>query len=167
LERIEQAAQYKDYIDFDLRDLVNKTFADNESRAKLSKQTLTLEIPDAPTIINGDPVQLGEALSNLINNAIKYTPDKGTIEVRLIQDGENALFEVKDNGYGIPNDQQDKLFQPFYRAQMDETASIEGTGLGLHLVKNIVERHSGTIWLESVHKKGSTFSVMIPLSKGE
>ena len=165
LERIEQAAQDKDYVYFDLTDLVSKTYADHEPQARLVKHTITLNLPDKPATINGDPVQLGEAIGNLISNAIKYTPANGVIDVRLVQDGENALFEVEDNGYGIPDEEQDKLFQPFYRAQTDETAGVEGTGLGLHLVKNIIERHNGNLWFESDHGKGSVFSFIIPLAE--
>jgi len=75
-----------------------------------------------------------------------------------------ARVRVVDNGYGIPEDKQERLFQPFYRAKMQETESIQGTGLGLHLVKNIIERFSGTLVFKSIYKTGSTFGFDIPLS---
>jgi signal transduction histidine kinase len=76
---------------------------------------------------------------------------------------QEAVFEVADNGYGIPADLQNDLFKPFFRVQSAETRAIDGTGLGLHLVKNIVERHNGHIIFESAYGQGSTFGFRLPL----
>jgi signal transduction histidine kinase len=100
---------------------------------------------------------------NLISNAIKYTPNNGMIDVSLTKANKMAKIRVKDNGFGIPQGQQDRLFTPFYRVHTDETESIEGTGLGLHLVKNIIIRHDGTMYLESTYGEGSTFGFDMPL----
>ena len=75
-----------------------------------------------------------------------------------------AVVTVEDTGYGIPESLQKRLFQPFYRAKTDETEHIEGTGLGLHLVKNIVERHNGQMIVHSVYGKGSIFGFMLPIA---
>ena len=85
--------------------------------------------------------------------------------MRLRCENDDTIFEVEDNGYGIRDEQQERLFQPFYRARTANTSSIEGTGLGLHLVKNIIERHSGTVHFTSVYGKGSTFGFTLPLAQ--
>ena len=82
--------------------------------------------------------------------------------VSLEFDGDAAIFEVQDTGYGIPENMQKRLFEPFYRAKTKETSAIEGTGLGLHLVKNIVERHHGRMIFRSRYQEGSTFGFQIP-----
>ncbi|MFZ4828771.1 MAG: sensor histidine kinase [Phototrophicaceae bacterium] len=131
-----------------------------------SGHDLSLTTAPVAVWVYGDPTELGEAISNLIANAIKYTPEaSGHIQVSLMHEGENAVFRVKDNGYGVPHNMQAKLFEPFYRAKTAETRKIAGTGLGLHLVKRIIERHKGTILFESVHQHGSTFGFQIPLVK--
>lgn len=110
-----------------------------------------------------DPAQLREATSNLISNAIKYTPDGGKVDLILKRAGSTAIFEVVDSGYGIPPEMQDRLFQPFFRAKTEETRHIEGTGLGLHLVKSIIERHQGQMRFHSVYGEGSTFGFELPI----
>jgi signal transduction histidine kinase len=117
-----------------------------------------------PCTVRGDSAYLREAMDNLIANAIKYTPAGGTITVRLELHPDTALFEVEDTGYGVPEDAQTGLFQPFYRARTEETLTIDGTGLGLHLVKHIIERHGGAVHFRSVHGKGSTFGFTLPVA---
>ena len=85
--------------------------------------------------------------------------------MRLEQKGDRAVFSVKDNGYGIPDDQQENLFQPFFRVKSKETRGISGTGLGLHLVKSIIEKHNGEMQFHSEYKKGSTFGFELPLQE--
>lgn len=163
LERITGAGYvFRDEIN--LNELVRTVFAENKSRAEQKAQTFTLALPDTTIRIKGDLPQLREALENLIGNAIKYTPDSGTIVVRLALEDGKIVFEVRDNGIGIPAEMQDRLFQPFYRVKTRETLRIEGTGLGLHLVKNIIERHQGRIRFESEYGKGSTFGFEIKVS---
>jgi signal transduction histidine kinase/tetratricopeptide (TPR) repeat protein len=111
----------------------------------------------------GDHAQLSEAISNLISNAIKYSPDKSEITVTL--ELENSVYRVSviDRGYGIDKDKQKDLFQAFSRATNDITQHIQGTGLGLYLVKSIIVRHRGSIFFESELNKGSTFGFSIPI----
>jgi signal transduction histidine kinase len=113
----------------------------------------------------GDAVLLYEAMTNLISNAIKYTPEGGTIRVAVTQEPQAVCFVVMDTGIGIPADRQRNLFQPFARARTQESEDTEGTGLGLHLVKRIVERHSGEIRFTSEYGKGSTFGFQIPIMR--
>ena len=118
-----------------------------------------------PIYIMGEPTFYRQAMINLLSNAAKYTPAGGQITVRLEAHGKKAFFDVKDNGYGISEERQQKLFQRFYRAYEPTTTHIEGTGLGLSLVKTIVERAEGEVWFESEVDKGSTFGFWLPLAE--
>jgi signal transduction histidine kinase len=113
--------------------------------------------------IKGDFVQLREAMDNLISNAVKYTPDGGTITIGAYSEEDRLYFSVKDTGYGIPADQQSKIFQPYFRANQPETEHITGTGVGLSLVKEVVGRHGGNVWFESQEGQGSTFGFWLPV----
>jgi PAS domain S-box-containing protein len=149
----------------DLVQLVRSTFAENENKARDKGQEYSLSVPEGAVRVKGDSAQIREALDNLINNAIKYTPVNGTIAVRLrVEDAaqKKVIFEVEDSGIGVPAEQQASLFQPFFRARMSETTQIDGTGLGLHLVKNIVERHQGQMRFHSEYGHGSTFGFELP-----
>jgi len=164
LERIEETALQNTAEVFDLNNLLQQTYNEHRPSAQLKHHKYELQLPDKQVVVDADPIQLHEAIANLVGNAIKYTPQHG--EVKLILDvvERTARVRVVDNGYGIPEDKQERLFQPFYRAKMQETESIQGTGLGLHLVKNIIERFSGTLVFKSIYKTGSTFGFDIPLS---
>ena len=160
LQRIEALPTGTQHEEIDLVDLVRSLFVESAVKARQKEQVYNLDLPDSSVKVKGDIAQLREAIDNLISNAIKYTPEKGTVNVRLSLNGsttKSAVFEVVDSGIGIPEEQQTRLFQPFFRAKTSETAKIEGTGLGLHLVKNIVERHQGKMRVHSVYGKGSTF----------
>jgi PAS domain S-box-containing protein len=166
LERIEKAATGEFNAVVDLHAAVQQAFDEHKSQAKLKNQEYTLTVADAVMFVKGEAIELSEAAGNFISNAIKYTPEGGRIEVTLRRDETRAIFEVKDNGYGIPEDQQARLFQPFFRAETAETKNIEGTGLGLHLVKNIIERHKGKIRFGSKLGEGSVFGFEIPVVRG-
>jgi len=159
LERIEQMAQAMTERRVDLLRLVERALAaDLQQLAGSKGQTLTWKHdPLSQALVLGDEAQLYEAIHNLIGNAIKYTPQGGQIDVSLRREEGEWVFWVRDNGYGIPDKLRDRLFQPFFRALSDQTKSIEGTGLGLHLVQNIVKRHRGQIVFESQEGRGSTF----------
>lgn len=160
-ERIEQNAAAMQLVD--LRKLVEESYFAHGDQARQNHLSYEVALPEDPMPVNGDPTQLSEAMANLIVNAIKYTPQGGRILVSLNRNSSRAVVNVEDTGYGIPSEQQEKLFQPFFRADMNETKHIDGTGLGLHLVKNIVERHFGKVHFKSIHKEGSTFGFELPL----
>ena len=103
-----------------------------------------------------------EILDNLIENALKYTPEGGSIYVNVRGDGDRALINVTDTGIGISNDDLAHIFQKFYRADNSDTREIGGTGLGLYLVKQRVEAMGGKVWAESAFGEGSTFYVSLP-----
>lgn len=150
----------------DLRQMVIGLLKDIEPEAQRRGQQLHVSLPGVPVLTMADPANLPEAMINLLSNAVKYTPDGGRIDVRLHLEDQRALFEVEDTGYSIPIDKQERLFQPFYRAKTDATAHIEGTGLGLYLVKKIVEQHGGTMRFRSEPGVGSLFGFELPLTEG-
>jgi signal transduction histidine kinase len=112
-----------------------------------------------------DPQRIEQVLSNLINNAIKYSPDGGPITVTIGTDTINqmAVISIRDSGIGIPKNQQTHVFGRFVRADNARAYGIGGTGLGLYLSREFIEHHSGHIWFESAEGKGSTFSITLPL----
>jgi signal transduction histidine kinase len=106
-------------------------------------------------------------LINLVSNAIKYSPKGAETHVRLHQENGNVRVDVKDTGLGIPGEAIPRLFEKFYRVRCDDRKDIIGTGLGLSLVKQIIDVHSGTISVESEHGVGSTFTFTLPLTAPE
>jgi PAS domain S-box-containing protein len=163
LQRIEQLAQGSLTQTIDLTEVVRQVCETQQYSAVHRQQTFTVELPDYPALIKGDEAQMREAVVNLVSNALKYTPEGGTIQVRLWEEDDTFYFEVEDNGYGVPEAMQARLFQPFFRAKTRETSRIDGTGLGLHLVKNIIERHRGRMRFHSVYQQGSVFGFEIPV----
>jgi signal transduction histidine kinase/PAS domain-containing protein len=165
LERIEAVADNAVFAPVDLRVLVETVFGDYRSSAALKGQRYQLEVNADSALVSADIVQIREAMLNLITNAIKYTPDQGEVRVSLSIDGDRAVFAVRDSGIGIPEHKQQRLFQPFYRVRSAQSATVEGTGLGLNLVKNIIERHGGELIFNSIYGEGSTFGFTLQLSR--
>lgn len=110
----------------------------------------------------GDPEQLRRVFLNLLSNAVKYTPEKGSVGVSFEREGATIVVRVSDTGCGMPPDDLPKLFQEFYRANDPINQQVRGTGLGLALVKRIVEAHQGHITVQSTLGKGTTFTVQLP-----
>jgi len=124
---------------------------------------LVLEAPEELPPVAADAGQLRQVLSNLIENAVKYSPKGGTITVALRPSHHHVRFAVADRGLGIPSSEQRKIFEKFYRLDPDMTRGVGGTGLGLYICRELVRRVDGRIWVESEDGKGSTFFVEIPL----
>jgi heavy metal sensor kinase len=122
---------------------------------------LEFDVPRDLTAI-GDRSWLERAAFNLIDNAIKYTPGGGRVKVSGRTDGGSAVIEVLDNGMGIPPDALPHIFERFYRADESRSKEIEGVGLGLSLVKWVVEQHKGKIDVQSHRDQGSRFSIILP-----
>ncbi len=131
-----------------------------EAEAKRLKLNLQVEPP--PQMVKGDRNNLEGVFTNLVNNAIKYTPEGGEITIRVTGEGENVKVEVSDTGIGISKGDLPRIFDRFYRVKSERTRQIVGTGLGLSIVKHIVEAHLGKISVESDEGAGSTFTVMLP-----
>jgi PAS domain S-box-containing protein len=134
----------------------------NISKINSEKHKLVLDIASGLPDMMLDREKLKEVMINLISNAIKYSPTGGEVNLRMKMDESNLRIEVQDHGIGIPKEHQSKLFEAFYRVDSSHTASIPGTGLGLTIVKAIVEHHGGRCWFESEVGKGTTFFLLIP-----
>ncbi len=135
------------------------------------KQSLTLEVPDSLPPAKADRQHLEQILVSLISNAIKFTAEEGQIRVNAYQDGENLVVPVSDTGVGIPDEEQKRLFQPYYQVNRDKSRQIvrpdkerkySGVGLGLAIAKFLVELHGGKIWLKSRVGQGSSFFFSLP-----
>lgn len=139
-------------------------------RPLLSGRRLTLEVerPDGPVNVLGDRAQLERVMINLLSNAVKFTEDGGTVSFAVgtaAEDSgeEHAVIRVRDTGIGIPAEEQEELFQRFFRSSTAQVRQIQGTGLGLSIVHAIVSGHGGSIEVESAHMQGSVFTVRLPL----
>jgi signal transduction histidine kinase len=149
----------------DLGALVQATLNELLPLAKEKKHTLVYTPPANLPPVMADKDKLQEVLVNLIGNAIKYTPDGGQVEVTLTLQAKEAIVGIKDNGLGISKEDQAKLFQRFFRVESEETKNIQGTGLGLFIVRQLVEKMDGRIWVESDKGKGSTFFFSLLLAQ--
>jgi PAS domain S-box-containing protein len=123
---------------------------------------LTIEIPPDASALSGDPTLLRQAISNLVDNAIKYTPTGGQVAVRANADTTRFTLSVTDTGAGIAPADQAHLFEKFFRVKQRGSTQVKGSGLGLAIVKSIIERHGGRVWVDSKLGKGSTFYMEIP-----
>jgi two-component system NtrC family sensor kinase len=134
-----------------------------KNRAVEKEQEFEIDVSaDLPQVL-GNPIRLRQMISNLIGNAVKYTPAGGKVRVKAQAEENQIIFQVSDNGPGIPVADQPYIFDKFYRGSNVAT-EISGTGLGLAIVKSIVENHQGRIWVESTIKHGSTFTVVLPVT---
>jgi signal transduction histidine kinase len=117
-----------------------------------------------PVTAEVDEVKFSQAISNLVENAIKYNHDNGQVKVTLDADHQDFIVEIADNGIGIPEDALEHVYERFYRVDKSHSREIGGTGLGLAITKNAILLHKGTINAESVEGEGTIFTVRIPLS---
>jgi signal transduction histidine kinase len=129
------------------------------------KQDLTLTVETAADvpIINVDEHMLERAVTNLIDNAIKYTPNGKRIGISVRRADSHVIISVRDNGLGISPENQKLLFERHFRIARQEHRSIKGSGLGLFIVRSVAQRHGGQAWVESADGEGSTFFISIPL----
>jgi PAS domain S-box-containing protein len=149
---------------FPLLDILDRVIGPLQPQASQKEITLTSETdPDLPILIEADQALLYQAVYNLVENAIKYTPQGGKVQVRLSSVKDNILFAVQDNGIGVDPEDIPRLFEKFYRGRQREARAQHGSGLGLAIVRSIAERHGGRVWIESQLGKGSTFYLQIPV----
>ncbi len=135
------------------------------ARAAAKGIILRLDPAEGAPLVIGDRTLLRQAISNLVDNAIKYTPSGEHVNVGLDTSKGETIVHIADTGIGISSEDQIRLFEKFYRIKRRETRNVSGTGLGLALVKSIVERHDGRVWVESETNKGSTFYIALPLAE--
>lgn len=145
----------------DLHEILMTLNEKYQSLAQAKAQQFKVIIPEATQTFFMDGVLLTQALSNLLDNAIRYTPEGGTITLACEVQGGECQFKVTDSGIGIPEEELDRIFERFYR--VDRARRFSGTGLGLSIVRKIAERHGGTVTVESELDEGSTFTLTMPL----
>jgi signal transduction histidine kinase len=131
---------------------------------ELKKHTLVTNIENRLSPVLGHAIRLRQVANNLMQNAIKYTPDGGEIGITTYEDGGFVMLQIMDTGVGIPLEDQPFIWNKFYRSEAHMEA-YPGTGLGLSIVKSIVDAHAGRIWTDSVVGHGTTFTVMLPIAK--
>ena len=134
--------------------------------AQSPKHRLEVELAERPLTVRGDPNRLAQVVGNLLSNAIKYSPDGGTVELVAARSGEGVRIAVRDEGRGIPTDQQSRIFTKFFRGDAGATG-ITGTGLGLAVSREIVEAHGGSIGFDTDPGEGTTFWLELPGPNGD
>ena len=148
----------------DIRAIVADAVEARRAQIERRRHSLNVEIGEDPILIDGDPVRLAQVVSNLVDNAAKYTPEQGTITVVLSVEREEAVVTVRDTGCGIPPEQVQRIFEPFAQLADSRHASAGGVGLGLALVKRLTELHEGRVKVASEGQgQGSCFTVYLPI----
>ena len=167
INHIESGRMKFDLKAFDLREVVADVTDSLRERISNREQTLHIEIEDELPLVYADSTRIAQIISNLISNANKYTPEGGEIVIRALPNGRSAHISIQDNGLGISEEDQQKLFTQFFRAEDAKVREQPGWGLGLSIVRRMVEAQDGEIGFESKLGEGSTFTFTIPLAKME
>jgi PAS domain S-box-containing protein len=165
LAQVEAGKLVLDVGELDLGSVASESVETARPQAEARGITLTLATGPVPQLA-GDRDRIAQLLDNLVSNAIKFTPENGRVDVRVGSAGNQAVLEVRDSGMGIPADEQEFLFERFFRTSNATEHAIQGTGLGLAISKAIVEAHAGRITVASQEGAGTTFRVALPLHQG-
>ena len=166
ISRLESSQGISDYSKVDLRALINRAVEVAKIPAGEKNQIIETKLPDEEFFLFADSHNLSQLLDNLLDNAVKYTQDSGLISIILECDRRWVTLKVCDNGLGMSSDQQQRIFERFYRVDKARSQSLGGTGLGLSIVKNIAEKHGGSIEVTSKIGAGSTFTLRLPTDTG-
>lgn len=164
LSRLESESRELEGVPFDLREVLlelSKTFASTGEERGIAVE---IQAPDAPIEVRGDEEALCQLVSNLLDNALKYTPRGGEVRARLLSQDNEAVIEVQDTGIGIEPKDQDRIFERFYRVDKARSRELGGTGLGLSIVKHTALMHGGRVTVDSAPGTGSTFRIYLPLA---
>jgi len=165
ISRLESSYSSEDFTKINFADLVRLAVRAAQSTAVQKGHTLVADLPENEMELYGDRQNLSQLVDNLIDNAMKYTTEPGTINISLKAHEQTAVLEVKDSGIGISPQYQKRVFERFYRVDKVRSQSLGGTGLGLSIVKNIAEKHGGKVSVESQFGSGSTFIIQLPIDK--
>ncbi len=171
VENIQDAGRYDPETGFyvmqrepcDLEEIISRIIKQHIVPAEKQELTLSANLEAAP-VINADRTMLERAITNLVDNAIKYTPNGGQITVGVERQEDEVIITVKDTGYGISPENQRMLFERHARIERPEHKRIKGSGLGLFIVRSVAQRHGGRAWVESQEGQGSTFKFSIPIT---
>ncbi len=162
VSRIEEGRLLYDQEEAQIEDVLDGVIDASQEVLKNKDMSLELNKKKTPKV-KIDKEKMGVVIQNLLENAVKYTPQGGKIKISLDNDEKNVIFKIEDSGVGIPKSQQDRIFTKFFRAENVTRMETDGTGLGLYTTKNIVQAHKGEIWFESEENKGTTFYFTIPI----
>jgi signal transduction histidine kinase len=167
IEQLLDLAHLDKHVEFDselinLPILINTVIAEVEP--SLQRHTISFNEKVSEVILRGDPIRLAQVLHNLLGNAIKYSPEGGNVSVELDRQGDHVKISITDQGIGIAAESIPKLFSRFYRVPNSNVVSVNGFGIGLYVVKEIVQRHGGEVLVESQLGVGSTFTITLPIS---
>jgi len=145
-------------------DIINQTVLKLQGFAHQEDVKLVSQLPPSLPLISGDAQRLEQVMTNLAGNAIKFTPPGGTVTIEAKKSPERITIAVSDTGIGISQKNVDRIFSKFYQVEEATTRSVQGSGLGLHISKQLIEKHKGKIWAESELDKGSTFYIELPIN---
>ncbi len=159
LQRMESGKQTYTLVPFDLRTIVGDVAMQWDGK---QEHRVHWELPEHTALVRADQDRITQVMHNLISNAVKYSPGKDRVDVRLREDGAYWLIEVQDYGLGIPEEAKDKMFSKFYRVDNSDRRQIGGTGLGLAIVRELLNDLGGEITFDSTIGEGSTFMVRLP-----
>ena len=148
----------------DLSETINEVVSNTKILAEIKNQTMDI-VQLTPLVINGDKAKIYQLLFNIIDNAIKYTPENGKIIISLKKEQNKSIIEIRDNGIGIPEEDLPNIFRRFYRVHKDRSKKYGGNGLGLSIAKLITDIHDGEILVESYPDKGSSFIIKFPIGE--
>jgi signal transduction histidine kinase/HAMP domain-containing protein len=146
----------------DVRSIIEKVSSDFQPMAELEGHVIQVDLPSELPAVQGDAEKIGLILSNLLSNAIKFTPEKGHIDITADDRSDVVLVRVRDSGVGIAPEDHERIFERFYQARAEHIAGHGGIGIGLTIVKHLVELHGGQVWVESEVGKGSEFFFTLP-----
>ncbi len=162
IQRLDAGTAFLRLTTMDIRDVIGKVVSDFEAMAELEGHSLTVDLPAELPLVEADPEKIGLVLSNLVSNAIKFTPEGGSIVIGAKDYLKGVLVSVSDTGAGIAPEEQERVFERFYQVRAGHIAGHGGIGLGLPIAKQLVELHQGQIWLDSQLGQGTTFYFTIP-----
>jgi len=165
VSRMESGRLVLDPRPLDLASVVERILS--PFRAMAAKHTLRTKLPGSLPVVWGDPDKVEQILTNLVGNAIKYSPGGGEVLVTVDQDGDTVQVSVRDQGIGMSPRDMGQLFEKFYRVDREEVRRTGGTGLGLYITKRLVEMHGGRLWAESWPGVGSVFRFTLPTTSDE
>ncbi len=160
LARDDQGKQKMEREKVDLIDLISFVTASLKTKSNSKKQTISFNPPKESLEVRGNPILLKQLFSNILDNAIKYTPKKGKIWIEVFRKAQFVVIKIKDSGIGISPEDQKKIFERFYRVDTSRS-QVKGYGLGLAIANGVVEKHQGQIIVESTLDKGTTFTVFL------
>lgn len=163
LSRLESTPELPRRVSFDVGAVVRRAGELLLPAAQQKNQSLGLRVPASLPRIAGNPEYVERAVSNLIDNAIKYSPEHGKIDVAVLRDKDSVVVEVADDGIGIPAEDLSRIFERFYRVDRSRSRDMGGTGLGLSIVKHVAQAHGGSIEVVSTPGEGSKFRLKLPL----